>query len=150
MPEEMSVGMLFRRRSTKSTGGNGFTSASEGAISCTSSLAVASPDRDDGGVGASPKLAFSFDSMVVSGTARAAGTCAPDSDSTLVGRLKTSAAGRRGAITTRRMPARRARARRYVRLRSQRNVSRKKNANRTRSMPKNAASIHMAARQLNA
>jgi len=59
----MSVARLFRRRSTKSKGGNGFTSASESVISaCISSLVAGQPE--DGDDGPSPKPAFSFDSIL--------------------------------------------------------------------------------------
>ena len=135
--------MLFRRCSTESTGGNGFTSASEGVIfSCTPSPAVA--PLDNGNAGPSPEPFPSFGLMVVPRTAslRTAGTRAPDSTLDLH-LLK----GPGPAATV--LP-RCARARRYVRLRSQRNVSRKKNANRAKSMPRSVASIHNGARQLNA
>lgn len=64
MPEEISVEILFRRRSTRSKGGNGFMSASEGVILSCISFDVA-PPLDDTKFGTSPKLS-SFD--VVPGT----------------------------------------------------------------------------------
>jgi len=66
--------------------------------------------------------------MVVSSTARAGGACAPDSDSTLAGRFEGRGGPTRCDCDSPDAAAtRRARARRYgVRLRSQRNVSRKK------------------------
>ena len=130
VPEEISVGTLFQCRNTRSKGGNGFMSASDGVIfSCTSF------HLSDTKVGSSPKLS-SFAPDVVLGTPE---TCM---ESTL-DPLKPPD---RGII----IPLRRAAARRYVTLRSRRNVSRKKNTKRTRLMPRNAASSQKVARQLNA
>ena len=140
VPEAMSVVTLFRRCSMRTKGGNGFTSASESAISaaCMSSPVVAQAEEGDNGP--SPKTILSFD-LIVSPTARAATGTSVDSESAAASgcRERTMALARR-----------RARARRYVRLRSGRNVSRKKNVKRTRSIPRRAASNQNAARQLNA
>ena len=128
VPEEISVGTLFQRRSTRSKGGNGFMSTSDGVIpSCTSSQVA--PPSDDTKFGTSPKLP-SFDAV-------------PNTTETSM--LDPLELLGRGIM----VPLRRAAARRYVTLRSRRNVSRKKVTKRTRLRPRNAASSQKLARQLN-
>ena len=140
VPEAVSVARLFRRRNTKSKGGNGFTSASESVISACISLPVASP-LEDCANGRSPKPAISFDSMV--STERVA-------TGSFMNSASASGLGLGlGLGRTMALP-RYAKARRYVRLRSWRNVSRKKKVKRRRSTPRRAASNQKAARQLNA
>jgi hypothetical protein len=131
VPEEISVGTLFRRRSTRIKGGNGFMSTSDGVIlSCISSQVA--PPSDDTKFGTSPKLP-SFDAV-------------PNTPETCMGSiLDTLELLGRGIM----VPLRRAAARRYVALRSRRKVSRKKITKRTRLRPRNAASSQKLARQPN-
>jgi hypothetical protein len=131
MPEENIIGTLFQRRSTRSKGGNGFMSASDGLILSCTSFHVA-PPSDDTKFGTSPRPS-SFDAVPSTPETRLESMLDPLE---LLGR---------GII----VPLRRAAARRYVTLRSRRNVSRKKTTKTTRSTPRNAASSQKLARQPN-
>ena len=128
MPEEIIVGTLFQRRSTKSKGGNGFMSTSDGVI-LSSHVA---PPSDDTKFGTSPELS-SFDAVPSTPETRLESMSGPLE---LLGR---------GIM----VPLRRAAARRYVTLRSRRKVSRKQTTKTTRSTPMNAASSQKLARQPN-